>query len=577
MMTSKTTFLKSLTLAGYSIVAALVFASCSPQTKDAPNGNEVLTNNKSITAYLTGLPVHNGVTSLRAADFPENGRPVEIGFLPDGVLRAARSAADREPGVNEKGQPGWWVKTSRRYKLSEVFDESVLLNPTNDVLFPGVVFRGNTIGDGTYAVISDIDRAKIKISIDRRTQEGDNDKISREFENIQMSDYRKALNEWGQINFKEGSALTTSSIDEVRSMDEVNFKMGAGFDNGAIKVSTNLKFNFENNKNHFLVKFIQKQYSVTMDIPKMIFKTVDPKVIKDYQPVYISNIDYGRMVFMSVETSHSLQEVEAALKAAVEKLHINGELEAKYRKVLDSSTINFVAIGGGVDDHSIIVEKGWEGCKNFMISKIPLGKLPPIAFQLRLASDNSVARVVKATEYTITKREFIPDCRGVDILSEVVSLQGFSYYGGTIWVYGHCGLEAHNSALKVEQKYIFDRSRDNYQSILNDIYFPYPVDSPQRAHITISKPENMDMEEFLRQRVNFTTNLSMRFSSPSKDVHLAKGTIEFTIADIIKMTSVDRVKPKPMIFCVSSSNNGYKLFVNFKVHCVDLLPVKADK
>ena len=575
-MTSKTTFLKSLTLAGYSIVAALAFASCSPQTKDAPNGNEVLTNNKSITAYLTGLPVHNGVTSLRATDFPENGRPVEVGAVPNSLLRVAEGT-DREPGVNELGQPGWWVKTSRHYKLSEVFDESVLLNPSNDVLFPGVVFRGNSIGDGTYAVISNVDRAKVKISIDRRTEAQDNDKISREFENIQMSDYRKALNEWGQINFKEGSAVTTSSIDEVRSMDEVNFKMGAGFDNGAIKVSTNLKFNFENNKNHFLVKFIQKQYSVTMDIPKMIFKTVDPKVIKDYQPVYISNIDYGRMVFMSVETTHSLQEVEAALKAAVEKLHINGELEAKYRKVLDSSTINFVAIGGGVDDHSVIVEKGWEGCKNFMISKIPLSKLPPIAFQLRLVSDNSVARVVKATEYTITKREFIPDCRGIDIVAELDALQGYSHYGRTIWVFGHCGLESLNTKLGVEQKLIFDRSRNNYQVITNDSSYPCPVDGPQRVHITITKPENMDMDDFLHQRLNFWTYLSMRFGSPSDDIHLTMGKAEYTIADLIKATSPNRVKPEPMKFTIQSSVDGYKLQAFVKVHSVELLPVKADK
>ena len=52
------------------------------------------------------------------------------------------------------GIPGSWVKTTRRYKMTQAFDESFLFDPTSDIIYPGCVLKGGTIANGTYAIIT---------------------------------------------------------------------------------------------------------------------------------------------------------------------------------------------------------------------------------------------------------------------------------------------------------------------------------------------------------------------------------------------------------------------------------------
>lgn len=562
-------------------VGMLIFASSCTKNNllpnaDTPSIQSVITQPDAIKSYLSTLPNSSSLTRMLPSDMPNNGIPI---LVPDDEIRIRSVASEREAGFNEKGESGWWIKTSRKYKISEVFDESILLNPTSDILYPGAVLAGSSIADGTYAAISKVDVGKVRISIDRRTVDSKDDaQITKEFENIRMSNYRKALNDWSKIQFKEGNVVTVHSVDVVRSTEEAQFKMGATFENPSVKVSTNLKFDFEKKKNHYLVKFIQKQYSVTMDIPRsdyMLFKSVDPKVIKDYQPVYVSNIDYGRMVFMSIDTNHSRSEIESALKVAVEKLNINADIEAKYKKVLDESSINFIAVGGGVEEHAQIVDKGWEGCRAFMIKKIPLEKLPPISFQLRYASDNSLARVVKNSEYVITQKDFIPDCRGIVVTSNIQSFQGFSWHGSEIWVYGKARIET-SDKLKVEEgRYVFDLPRPSYLSIINNIHIPFPNGDQNAVTIEIYKPENMDMESFLRERISFTTDLVMAQNNERNDIHLGKGKKEITVADLLKQSG--ELNDKPMTFPIQSRNHGNLLQANFMVTKTNLIPLKIRK
>ena len=48
------------------------------------------------------------------------------------------------------GIPGYWVSKTKKYTISQAFDETILLDPTTDIIYPGCALKGNSIGDGTY-------------------------------------------------------------------------------------------------------------------------------------------------------------------------------------------------------------------------------------------------------------------------------------------------------------------------------------------------------------------------------------------------------------------------------------------
>lgn len=516
-----------------------------------------ITNPEEIARYLSSLRLPSSTMQ------GEEGRSSELRSLGEPTPIGGEIIESREPGMQD-GVPGYWVITKRRYQASHLFNEAVVLDPTADILYPGCVLRGSSIEDGTYAALSDVKVGDVTFSISKVLESGElASATTKTVNNIRMSDYRTAFNEWAQLNYQKGAVTSMHSVESVSSSAEAKAKLGATFKHEAFDIAGNFGFDFNSDNNHILAKFIQKQYTVTMDIPKTptIFAEVDPQYIRDVQPVYISNITYGRMIFMSIDTKHSLAEVRTALKLAVQAFNINGDLEQSYRKVLEDSKINVSVIGGRTASQNLALTDGWKGFQEYMTSSQEMHDLTPISFSLRYAADNSIARLVSKQQYDIVSKSFVKEFRELHLVTSLSGLRGTE--GGRLretgWefeVYGN-GWATYGNGERTE---LFSLGRRNYINVRKGTNFT-PVQG-SNTELVIRKPEGMSFDEFMHTRVRFYTHLrdydARLIARNDKDY--GESYQEFSVADLIAMQ-----KSGEDSFDVVSNGSGVRMETKFKV------------
>ncbi len=422
--------LKKSVLPLFIVAGTLAFSSCSKdastildsslskeEVKDNVQDGNILEANQ-VKGYLQNLKIGSGL--LKGSAPSDIGEPIPT-TEPEDVQQGEKD--------NVNGIPGYWVSKTKKYTISQAFDETILLDPTTDIIYPGCALKGNSIGDGTYAAISDCQLGDITFSINLSPENpAEKSKTKYTVKNIRKSDYQDALNEWATMQFKEGAQTTIQSVEKITNNTELVVKLGAAVKSSIADVSTSFGFNFNKKKNHILAKVIQKVFSVSTDFPRntpTIFNKVDKTYFENYQPVYVSNINYGRILYLCIDTDESEKDVQAALDFAIKKIKntdvtIDANAETKYKNILSKSDIHITMLGGGATLQREVTNANLEAVKRFLDQHVPINQLQPISFSLRFAVDNSQARVLTSNVYTITQKDFVQDFKRIRLSFRVV-------------------------------------------------------------------------------------------------------------------------------------------------------------
>lgn len=422
--------LKKSVLPLFIVAGALAFSSCSKDVSailDSSLSKEEAKNNvqdenileaNQVKGYLQNLKIGSGL--LKGSAPSDIGEPIPT-TEPEDVQQGEKD--------NVNGIPGYWVSKTKKYTISQAFDETILLDPTTDIIYPGCALKGNSIGDGTYAAITDCQLGDITFSINLSPENpAEKSKTKYTVKNIRKSDYQDALNEWATMQFKEGAQTTIQSVEKITNNTELVVKLGAAVKSSIADVSTSFGFNFNKKKNHILAKVIQKVFSVSTDFPRntpTIFNKVDKTYFENYQPVYVSNINYGRILYLCIDTDESEKDVQAALDFAIKKIKntdvtIDANAETKYKNILSKSDIHITMLGGGATLQREVTNANLEAVKRFLDQHVPINQLQPISFSLRFAVDNSQARVLTSNVYTITQKDFVQDFKRIRLSFRVV-------------------------------------------------------------------------------------------------------------------------------------------------------------
>ncbi len=531
------------------LIAVLLLGGCKKDLSEDSSGNKIITNQQEIKTFFRSLSVAPGTQGEISAN---DGASIPIGNEVE-----IKKEADVVNGV-----PGFWVTTTRDYKMTASFDETILLDPTVDILYPGCVLRGNSIHDASYAALTDAKVGAVTFSISKVTDKGeDPSKLVKTVENIRLSDYRKTFSEWAKLNYVPSAVTVMHAVDAVNSKEEVELKVGASFKHKVIDIAGKFNFNYQNGNNHILAKFIQKQFSVTMDMPKTatIFSEIDTKSFTAYAPVYISNINYGRLALMSIDTKHSLVDIETALNFAVKAVDVNAELSTKYKKILEDSKISIVCVGGGATEQNALLIKGWDGFKEFMTQDIPMEKMSPISFQMRYAVDNSLARAVLSSTYKVTKREFVPEFKEINIEMQVVGLRGdagITETGADLEVFG----KVWSTSEFGEEQILFEKQKNNYISIKKGGDFVDISAATAKKSLLLKKPSTMSLEKFLQSPVKVYAHFYDN-DAPSPDKDYGESYVQYTIADLINFNK----NKENQTFEVRNDGHNNKVHAKVKV------------
>lgn len=212
--------------------------------------------------------------------------------------------------------------------------------------------------------------------------------------------------------------------------------------NGSLGIDFNAISNGE--KKVMVAAYKQIFYTVSAELPNnpselfdnsVTFKELTRKgVSNSAPPVMVSNVAYGRTIYVKLETTSKSKDVQAAFKALLNDYSV--EAKAKYSDIFEESSYTAVVLGGDSKEHNKIITKDFEEIRNVIKNNAefnPKNPAYPISYTSVFLKDNSVAAVHNKTDYIETtsteysKGKINLDHYGAYVAQFEISWDEFSY------------------------------------------------------------------------------------------------------------------------------------------------------
>ncbi|PHA00047.1 alveolysin [Bacillus pseudomycoides] len=126
-------------------------------------------------------------------------------------------------------------------------------------------------------------------------------------------------------------------------------------------------------------------------------------VSNEAPPVMVSNVAYGRTIYVKLETTSKSKDVQAAFKALIENQGV--EANQQYKDIYENSSFTAVVLGGDSKEHNKVVTKDFNEIRNVIKDNAEFSlKNPayPISYTSVFLKDNSIAAVHNNTDYIET-------------------------------------------------------------------------------------------------------------------------------------------------------------------------------
>lgn len=309
--------------------------------------------------------------------------------------------------------------TSEKVKMGAEFSESMLLDPTSNVIFPGSIIDGNSVVTGAYRQIT-LDRAPLVISTSLPYT---NSAPSRVVKNPSLSTVREAVKDMVYNCDLTGAtpANITFEKTEIFTKEQLNLAVGVSADvMNKVDIASNFNFNEDNTNSKVLIKFQQVYYTIDVDAPSkpsgFFAESVTAEDLKiavggNTVPVYVSSVKYGRVAYFCIESSSSAKDIIQDFEANVDvsKVDIAIKESLKSSEAFKDASIKGVVIGGSASQATQTIN-GLEAMISYITSGGDFSKespSAPIAYTLTKVSNNEVFSVQSGTEFVARKCETI--------------------------------------------------------------------------------------------------------------------------------------------------------------------------
>ncbi|MFX0556904.1 thiol-activated cytolysin family protein [Maribacter sp. CXY002] len=244
---------------------------------------------------------------------------------------------------------------TKKVSVEDGNGEFPLFNPTAEIIWPGNLLQGKTLGQATPSSIN-VDRAGNTISYNLVNG---NSVSAQTVDEITKGNVQTAMNAIIEGDPNIVPANFVLEVEEVFSEEQMAFAMGISYESYKAKAQANLSFSSEQQYNRVLVKLTQEYYTMSMDqvngnedifAPNVTGEDLDPFVQADNPATYISSVTYGRIFYMLVESTSSrsdlISRIEGTYKGFGNK--VEGEVDYEEYNTLDEVKTKIIAYGGSV-------------------------------------------------------------------------------------------------------------------------------------------------------------------------------------------------------------------------------------
>lgn len=348
-----------------------------------------------------------------------------------------RQIGETEPEFNEQGQIVKYTDKEIEYDLSAAFDDNLLLEPSQNSIYPGAVLKGDTIAKEGYQEITEGNKRKAVISFDLqgvKDKEGKDGKPGVTSGEIipNLAAYRELRNQILSQNITYHASAHSSYEDiEIKNEKslEAQLKIGVGFGAAGIKSKIAAGFKFKNGeqKERRLIKFVETFYTVDVNqeaAPLMI--NIPREAVGNRMPVYVSSVSYGRIAYLTIESNQKKSELKANLEAVFKATATNNgdvDIDAAIKKLQNGTTVTINIIGGGSEAVTDLKQFQKYIVKEGFSAKNP-GHI--IKYQLRFLDDNATAYIKYSEKYKTVERTEIP-AKGYKVTATVTNVKGSGF------------------------------------------------------------------------------------------------------------------------------------------------------
>lgn len=241
-----------------------------------------------------------------------------------------------------------------------IADESIIMENMQRYIYPGSLLEGSSIANAEYKHIP-IPTKPINVSVSFPAK-----RVMGVLNVPSLSNTRQFINDIvRQEGIGKQSASLSFQIDQFTSYEELKIMFGSN------KKASGIFFNNSSGEENFehkiskgtgiAVKFVQKYFTLDMDIPQGGLINGDISGLVKYSPVYVSSIAYGRMGIMTIETNESYLDAYSKVNEAFNTLFVKKEsyVSEAVRAMIANATVKVYLIGSN-GEAGVMAVKGFD-------------------------------------------------------------------------------------------------------------------------------------------------------------------------------------------------------------------------
>ena len=315
----------------------------------------------------------------------------------------------------EENDTAVWLCTTETVSIQDGAggkDGFPLFSPNASVIYPGSMLQGNSLNEATPAIIA-VDRAGGVISTD--VADG-NIQSFFEVDEVSKSAVGNAINNIIANSTGIIPANFSFKYQNIQSKEQFALAAGVSVDGAFGDLDASLSFSTDKEYNRYFVSLNQSYYTMSFDVPNNLDDLFAPDVrpedlakyvAPDNPAAYISDVTYGRIYYMLIESTSTVTEMDAAIAGSFNGVttDVDGYVEVDYFQDLKDLKITVYAYGGETTGTLQTVGVGLGNLSPLIdllaeTTVIESGK--PISYVVRSVYDNQIVSTQLATQYDVT-------------------------------------------------------------------------------------------------------------------------------------------------------------------------------
>lgn len=338
---------------------------------------------------------------------------------------------------------GYYVNCSKTtYNLQTNFEDVAILKPTNGIIFPGALVKGDaSLMDGSPTPIP-VPRSPVALRIDLPgIGENGNLTVANPNNSTVQSEIDKGLQWWNNNAYQEGyvnPAHISYKASTSYSQQQLALDVDMNVEWASNSVAAQFSSTSTSTKKVAMMSFKQGFYTVTMNTPQtpaevfgkdVTLAQVQGMMNSDEPPAYVHSVVYGRILMFKMESTSdaSSTEIETALKYSTGVVNLSGATKTRIESILKTTSTTIISIGGNAAVASQAVTARSFGDlahilkgENAVYSKSNPGV--PIAYTVRYLKNNTIAKLGYTTDYAVD------ECKKTAVPGAEISVQNDGGY-----------------------------------------------------------------------------------------------------------------------------------------------------